>query len=156
MNILDVLRSDAHRYTRHTVGALRHPGFRMTFRWRIAKALHLLGVPFVPQFIRQSIVTSYSCDWSLSAEIGPGLRVPHPIGIVIGDQARIGSGVLLMQGVTIGGNRGRVVGNRTMPIIGDNVEIGPYAQVLGPIRVSRLSRINAGTVVSRDFERDAE
>jgi serine O-acetyltransferase len=81
-----------------------------------------------------------------AAEIGPGLRIWHFGGIVVHDDARIGARCTLRQGVTIG-NR---VDGGPVPTVGDDVEIGAYAQVLGGITVGDGARIGAMAVVLAD------
>lgn len=80
------------------------------------------------------------------ADIGPGLRIWHFGGIFIHPQAVIGKNCTLRQGVTIGN---RVEGG-PVPTIGDNVEIGAYAQLLGGIRIGNNCKIGAMSVVLCD------
>lgn len=80
------------------------------------------------------------------ATIGPGLRIHHFGNIFIHPEARIGANCTLRQGVTIG-NR-HVDG--PVPIIGDDVEFGAYAQVLGGVRIGNGCRIGAMSVVLCD------
>lgn len=82
-----------------------------------------------------------------SAVIGPGLRVWHFGNIFVHPDATIGAHCTLRQGVTIG-NR-HVDG--PVPIIGDNVELGAYAQVLGGIKIGNNCRIGAMSVVLQDM-----
>ena len=81
-----------------------------------------------------------------SAVIGPGLRIWHFGGIFIHSDAVIGSGCTLRQGVTIG-NR---VENGPVPIIGNDVEVGAYAQILGGVKIGNDCRIGALSVVLCD------
>lgn len=81
-----------------------------------------------------------------SASIGPGLRIWHFGGIFIHPQATIGANCTLRQGVTIG-NREE---DGPVPVIGDNVEFGAYAQVLGGVRIGNGCRIGALSVVLQD------
>lgn len=81
-----------------------------------------------------------------SARIGPGLRIWHFGGIFVHDDAVIGANCTLRQGVTIGN---RHEGGPT-PVIGDNVELGAYAQVLGGVRIGDNCRIGAMSVVLHD------
>ena len=86
-----------------------------------------------------------------SVEIGPGLRIHHFGNIFIHPKVRIGANCTLRQGVTIG-NR---IEKGPVPIIGDNVEFGAYAQVLGCIRIGDGARIGAMTLVLHDVPADA-
>ena len=81
-----------------------------------------------------------------AAAIGPGLRIWHFGNIFIHPQTRIGTHCTLRQGVTIG-NRSE---GGPVPVIGDNVELGAYAQVLGGIRIGNDCRIGAMSVVLCD------
>jgi serine acetyltransferase/thymidylate kinase len=79
--------------------------------------------------------------------IRSGIRMPHPYGIIIHSKARIGSGVTVMQQVTIGS---KDLGENYAPVIEDGVYIGAGAKVLGAIRVGRGAVIGANAVVTRD------
>ncbi|KAF0162139.1 MAG: serine O-acetyltransferase [Rhodocyclaceae bacterium] len=81
-----------------------------------------------------------------SAHIGPGLRIHHFGNIFIHPQVRIGANCTLRQGVTIG-NRAE---GGPVPVIGDNVDFGAYAQVLGGVHVGDNCRIGAMSVVLCD------
>lgn len=81
-----------------------------------------------------------------SVEIGPGLRIWHFGGIFVHRDVRIGANCTLRQGVTIG-NRHR---DDDVPTIGDDVELGAYAQVLGAVRIGHGARIGAMSVVLTD------
>lgn len=81
--------------------------------------------------------------------VGAGLTVYHGFGIVVNDHAVIGAGVTLRNGVTIG--------NRTpdggCPVIGDGVEFGAGAIVIGDLDVGAGARIGAGAVVVKSVPR---
>jgi serine O-acetyltransferase/putative colanic acid biosynthesis acetyltransferase WcaB len=74
------------------------------------------------------------------------IRIFHGVGLVVNDGARIGSNVVLRHGVTIG-NSGKT---DECPIIGDNVEIGAGAQLIGPISIGPGAIIGANAVVLTD------
>lgn len=90
-----------------------------------------------------SIVTG--ADIPLNCEIGGGLLIPHPNGIVIHPDVKIGVNCLIFQQVTIGTRDGPGV-----PVIGGHVDIGAGAKILGPIRVGPHARIGANAVVLTD------
>jgi len=83
-------------------------------------------------------------DIPINSDIGGGLLIPHPNGIVIHPRARIGPNCLLFQQVTIGDAGGGV------PTIGGHVDIGAGAKILGPIRIGDHARIGANAVVLTD------
>lgn len=90
-----------------------------------------------------SIVTG--ADIPLNSNIGGGLLLPHPNGVVIHPEARIGPNCLIFQQVTIGTR-----GEGGAPHIGGHVDIGAGAKVLGEIRIGDHARIGANAVVLRD------
>jgi len=66
--------------------------------------------------------------------------------LVIHPGTRIGEGVTLRHCVTLGNRRA----GGEAPTIGDDVEIGANALVLGPISVGNGAVIGAGAVVTKD------
>jgi serine O-acetyltransferase len=80
------------------------------------------------------------------ARIGAGLRIYHFGSVFVHPRAVIGKNCTLRQGVTIG-NR-HVDG--PVPVIGDDVEFGAYAQVLGGVKIGNGAKIGAMSVVLCD------
>jgi serine O-acetyltransferase len=80
-------------------------------------------------------------DIALPAQIGGGLRLFHPVGIVVGPKCTLGAGCTLMQGVTLGAGAGG------SPTLGDGVFVGPGAVILGALTVGDRSVIGANSVV---------
>jgi serine O-acetyltransferase len=83
---------------------------------------------------------------SRGAKIGPGLFVVHGGNVNIGPGVRIGRNVSMLHGVTIGMTR---TGDDD-PTLGDDVEIGANATILGPITVGDGARIGAMSLVLKD------
>jgi serine O-acetyltransferase len=81
-----------------------------------------------------------------ATRVGPGLRIHHGGNIVINPDVRIGANCLLRHGVTLG----NLSEGSPSPVIGDDVEFGAYAQVLGPVRVGDGARIGALSLVLQD------
>lgn len=104
-------------------------------------------------------VYKLAVEWVLGIEIpastaiGHGLRLRHGVGIVVNPAARLGNDVLLRHGVTIGNRNTR--DKTACPHIGDSVEIGANAVILGPIRIGDRARIGAGSVVMFDVDADS-
>ena len=80
-------------------------------------------------------------------EIGEGLCIYHFGPTVLNGRVRIGNHCSLRQGVTLGvAGRGE---NRGAPTIGDRVDIGANAIVIGRITVGDDAAIGAGAVVTK-------
>jgi serine O-acetyltransferase len=90
-----------------------------------------------------SVITG--ADIPVSCEIGGGLLIPHPNGIVIHGDAKIGVNCIIFQQVTIG-SRGR----QGLPEIAGHVDIGAGAKILGPVRIGAHAKIGANAVVLSD------
>lgn len=82
------------------------------------------------------------------ATIGRRFFIDHGMGVVIGETAEIGDGVMLYHGVTLGGQV--LTQTKRHPTVGDNVTIGAGAKVLGPIMIGSGSAIGANAVVTKD------
>ena len=91
-----------------------------------------------------SIVTS--ADIPINSHIGGGLLIPHPNGIVIHPDVKIGVNCLIFQQVTLGSARGTKV-----PVIGGHVDIGAGAKILGGIQIGNNVKIGANAVVLTDI-----
>lgn len=83
------------------------------------------------------------------ATIGRRFFIDHGMGIVIGETAEIGDGVMLYHGVTLGGQV--LTQTKRHPTIGDNVTIGAGAKVLGPVTIGENSAVGANAVVTKDI-----
>ena len=113
----------------------RHSGSRSLLAWMVRK-IAVLRHRF------WSVVTG--ADIPLTCRIEGGLMLPHPNGIVIHPEAKIGPNCLIFQQVTIG------IGKGGLPVIKGNVDIGAGAKLLGGIVVGARARIGANAVVVRD------
>lgn len=83
---------------------------------------------------------------ALEAKIGPGLRIHHFGNIFIHPRAVIGRNCTLRQGVTIG----TLEADGPAPVVEDGVDFGPYAQILGGVRIASGAKIGAMSVVLCD------
>lgn len=84
-------------------------------------------------------------DIPINSTIAGGLQIPHPNGIVIHPEAKIGPNCLIFQQVTIGSRAGG-----SPPTIGGNVVIGAGAKILGPVNIGDHVQIGANAVVLID------
>ena len=81
------------------------------------------------------------------AEVGRNFVIDHFGGIVISGFARFGDDCRIRNGVVVGLAR---TDDPCAPVIGNNVDIGVGAKVLGRIRVGNNVLIGANAVVTRD------
>lgn len=113
----------------------------------IRKCLFLLGYWFL--FRMTETMTGISLPKSCA--IGKGLRIWHFGCIFVNGATVIGENCTLRQGVTIG-NRREGEGS---PVLGDDVDLGAYAQILGKVHIGNRCRIGAMAVVLTDIPDDA-
>ncbi len=92
------------------------------------------------------VETAVGISLPIAAEIGPGLRIWHFGNIVIHSGVVIGANCTLRHGVTIG-NRHT---DGPVPRLGDNVEVGAYAQILGGVTIGHDCKIGAMSLVLTD------
>jgi serine O-acetyltransferase len=82
------------------------------------------------------------------ADIGRGLQILHPtLGVQISRKAVIGRNLQLVGGNAIGRRR-YLPGDR--PVLGDNIQVGMGAIILGPVNIGDNVQIGAGAVVLHD------
>lgn len=92
---------------------------------------------------------------SPNAVIGDRLKLPHPIGVIIGSGATIGNDVTIFQHVTLGGARIGDAKRNDYPTIGHNVVIFSGAVIVGSVSVGDNAIIGANAVVLSDVPHGA-
>lgn len=101
-------------------------------------------------------VYTFIVNWILGVElppeteVGPGLRLLHPQAVVINRGTRIGARCMIRASTTLGNIIRPGVGESECPWVGDDVEFGVGAIVIGPVRIGHGARIGAGAVVVKD------
>ncbi|MBS0123377.1 serine O-acetyltransferase [Thetidibacter halocola] len=76
----------------------------------------------------------------LTCQIGGGLRLTHPTGIIIHPDARIGPNCMIFHQVTLAGP----------VVLGGHVDVGAGAKLIGPLTVGDHAVVGANAVVTRD------
>jgi serine O-acetyltransferase len=115
--------------------------------YRLARRMHLRGIPLLPDVLRKAIYYLHSSYIPYEAELGEGTQLGYGgIGVVIHKATRMGRHCLVSQQVTIGGRSG-IEG---APVIGDYVRIGAGAKILGNIHIGDFAVIGANAVVLKD------
>ncbi len=108
------------------------------------------AVPMAGSVLKQLNHLLTGADLAWQADVGPGLVLHHPTGVVIGPHVTIGSNCVIQQGVTLGGGAGEEGGKGDSPVLGSRVQLGPGSRVLGPVRVGDDAVVAANAVVVRD------
>lgn len=122
------------------------PGFACAFRYRLVMALMQRGCVsrIVARLLWMQGVKKYSCYISWLARIGPGLALPHPTGIVIGEGVEVGANVTIYQHVTLGRSR---KDTPSYPYVGDGVTLYAGAVVAGNCLLGNDVVVGANAVI---------
>lgn len=154
-----LVQADLYRYDRASgvAGFLRtwwsEPGFRLTALLRLtrflrAHALTRWGAYHAGKYLLHRLTRRLNVCLDFTTEIGPGLYLPHPTGIVINRRCRIGANCNIAQHVTLGlKSREPRAG---CPSIGDRVYVGPGAVIIGAITLGNDVAVGANAVVTKD------
>ncbi|MFC6646334.1 serine O-acetyltransferase [Granulicella cerasi] len=119
-------------------------------RWRYGIKPRVLRVPFsfLYKFMKFWADCVLGAEIPCEVQIGRRLSIEHTGTIVVSGDAKLGDDCVLRHGVTLGlRNRGR----RGSPQLGDRVDIGAGAKLLGPITVGDDVAIGANAVVLQDI-----
>ena len=88
----------------------------------------------------------YKCDIPRKTQMGRVTFGHNALGVVIHPQTKIGNNVFFQHHASTGV---RWPGDK-LPVLQDNVRIGAYAILLGPITIGENSVIGAGSIVTHD------
>lgn len=124
-------------------------GFRAVILYRISNFLYRKNKYRIAQIVKNYNFKINGCDISPKAFIDEGVFIPHPNGIVIGSECKIGKNVTILQQVTLGIS---YPGTRQSPVIQSNVYIGSGSKILGNINIGSNCIIGANSVVTKSFK----
>ncbi len=149
--MFDNIKEDWHTYG----GDLSQPGLWVMFvyrfgRWRYTIQTRLLRMPFSLLYKIMKVLMQMMTGIELPCEtvVGHRFRIDHFSGIIISGDAIIGDDVVVRNGVTIGLKN---TNERGSPVIGNRVDIGTGAKLLGNIRIGDDVVIGANAVVITDI-----
>jgi serine O-acetyltransferase len=132
-----------------------YPGMFAITNHRLAHELYRLEVPLLPRIISEHAHSTTGIDIHPGARIGERFFIDHGTGVVIGETSRIGEGVCIYQGVTLGAKsfplneHGKPVkGIDRHPVVEDDVVIYAGATVLGRIVIGRGAIIGGNVWVT--------
>ncbi len=119
-------------------------GLKVTVVRKALSPLYRLAFKFV------QIVTGI--ELPCEVDIGRNFVIDHSGGIVISGYAKFGDNCRIRNGVVVGLSR---VDDPCAPVIGNNVDIGAGAKLLGRISIGDNCLIGANAVVIRDVPADS-
>ncbi|OAN29673.1 hypothetical protein A4X17_18070 [Plantibacter sp. H53] len=104
--------------------------------------------PLLGSMLKQVNQAATGAEVAWQAKIESGLILFHPTGVVIGEHASIGRDCSIQQGVTLGSKYPHKP--HECPSVGDSVQIGAGARILGSIDLGDHSIVGANAVVTKD------
>jgi serine acetyltransferase len=135
-------------------------GFRVLLvyrfgNWRMSIRSEWLRVPFsfLYRFCERHVRFKYGIELPYSVKLGDRVVFEHQHGIVIHGNCVIGNECIIRQGVTIG--------NKSLdklfdaPVLGNNVNVGAGAKILGAVTIGDNVSIGANAVVVKDVPEGA-
>ena len=135
------------------VDLLLLPGTWAVLLFRIAAALHRSGLRPISRLVYFANCVLFSADLAPSADVGPGLSLPHPVGVAF-SEVTIGRRVRLMGGVRLGGGGYDDQTRDGLPTIGDDCYVFDGAKVFGNVTIGDRVVVGTNSVVSRDVPSD--
>lgn len=127
------------------------PGFKYTFHHRLCFYFYKHKLLFFPFYVLWRLYMKH-LTYLLGIQTAQNRQLPerfviaHFGGITFFPE-KCGVGIFLRQGCTVG-SRGR--DGQRPPILGNNIEFGANAIVIGPITIGNNVTIAAGAVVNKD------
>lgn len=115
---------------------------------RVARFFYVIKLKLLARAISQLAKFFTGIEIHPGAKIAGGVFIDHGTGVVIGETAEIEEGVVIYQGVTLGGT-GKEKGKRH-PTVKRGVIISAGAKVLGGFTVNEYAKIGAGAVVLKE------
>lgn len=155
-----LLRGDA-RYGNKPAGSsllldsVRRIGFQMMIAYRtmrLFRGLHLTPLAMVTSRLIRHV---YAAEIHWDADLAPGVAIVHGTALVLSREAKVGSGCILFQSVTLGVSIDPVTREVGGPTLEDDVHVGPGASLLGPITIGRGTKIMANAVVMQSVPADS-
>jgi serine O-acetyltransferase len=145
-NIREDLRTYEYQLMRQGLWAMVTYRFG---RWRYGIRSRWLRLPFSFLYKAMKPITEILTGIELPCEVtlGHRFRIDHFGGIIISGDAVFGDDCVVRNGVTVGL---RHTGMRGAPVLGNRVDVGAGAKLLGPIRIGDDVAIGANAVVLTD------
>jgi serine O-acetyltransferase len=122
-------------------------------RWRygVRPALARKFFSLIYKLLFKLIQIVTGIELPCEAKVGRNFVIDHFGGIIVSGYAEFGDNCRIRNGVVVGLRR---IDEKYAPIIGDNVDIGSGAKLLGAIHIGNNAIIGANAVVLSDVPAD--
>ena len=144
------IRADFHAHGRDwgaqgfwAMGVYRFGRWRYSVRPSLLRKLFSLLYKVLYKLVQILTGIELPCE----VDVGHGFVIEHSGGIVVSGFARFGNNCRIRNGVVIGLAR---IDEPCAPQLGDDVDVGAGAKLLGNIRIGNHVRIGANAVVITD------
>lgn len=117
-------------------------GFMVLLMFRFRQWCRRHHIPLVNRMVRLLESALFAIELANDAELGRGVFFMHTVGTVVGGDAKIGAGCILLGSITLGQAE-----RQGYPTIGANTVVGAGARVLGKIEVGENCVLGANAVV---------
>lgn len=131
------------------ISCMARVGFHTTWMYRVSRWCRSKGMPFLSYPLMVLNQTLTGAEISHKADIGPGLRILHPVGIYVGADVKIGPRSTFNQGAAVSKNLHEGSGE---PTVGSYLLMSPGAKILGRVKVGDRVLVGPNSVLVSDVE----
>lgn len=126
-------------------------GFHAVLFYRISHWLFLKRCTYLAWFMTRLNIALTGAEIEFNAEIGQGLFIAHPVGIIIGRGAVIGSNATIFQGVSFVVNSWHPDSITKFPKAGDNCFFFANSTILGDVVIGNNCIVAAHALVNQSM-----
>jgi len=127
-------------------------GFQAICLFRCSNYLYNKGFIKFSIIFKNISIAKTGCEIGEGAIIGTGIKIGHPVGIVVSGKCSIGNNVTIQSGVVLGVKNNAC---HMAPTLGKNVYISAGAKILGGITIGDNVVIGANAVVLNNIPDNA-
>jgi len=134
------------------VDVLSLPGTWAVILWRLANLLYERKLRPLSRMVYFLNIVIFGAELQPGSIVGPGMVMPHPVGMGVATSTVLGSRVRLMRSLAIGGSGDPKRPGH--PRIGDDVWIMDGGKVFGPVTVGDRTILGTNAIISQDVPAD--
>lgn len=129
------------------IDCLLQPAFLAVFTFRVSNRLFRWHLKPLSRLGYIANLVVFGLDLWPGSEIGPGLVIPHPVGVAVA--AVLGARVRLFGHVQIGAAGYEDLTRDGVPVLEDDVTVFAGGKIFGPVTVGRGAVVSANTLVMK-------